>query len=177
MLAKQKKKMKIPGVDLLYKLGVKPNHLTLIGLLIGVTAFFMPPATALILFPIAFFIDVLDGNLARSHKLTSKLGGVLDSAVDKIVEVLFITYLANLLNIQLQGMIAVGFSIMISYIKHRSGLELVSFFDRGERLIYLLAITLLLSNYAALMFNVYNALCITAMMQLMIKVSRRLWKK
>lgn len=174
MLAKKKKKLRIPGVKTLYKLGVKPNHLTITGLLIAVTAFFTPLSTGLILFSTAFFIDVLDGNLARNHKLTSKFGGVLDSTIDKIVEALFITYLGIQLGAQTQGMMAVGLSIMISYIKHRSGLSLTSFFDRGERLIFLLITTILLSNQATINFIIYNALCTLAIIQLMHKVRQRL---
>ena len=171
MLAKRKKALRIPGVDLLARLGVKPNHLTLLGLIIGVTAVFQEFTTGIILFSVAFLLDLLDGNLARRHELTTHFGGVLDSVIDKLVEVLFIYYLAVKFSVQTMGMLSIGLSILISYVKHRADLKIHSFFDRAERLIYLLLVALFLSdlNQFILAFNVYNLLCLGAITQLMVK--------
>jgi len=174
MLAKKKKSLYIPGVTVLYKLGVKPNHLTVIGLILAVIALFQPLVPALILFATAFVIDVLDGNLARKHNLKTVFGGFLDSVIDKTVEILFIFYIANLYGVQQLGMLAIGLSIMISYVKHRARLELHSFFDRAERLIFLLLFIIFFNNQAVIAFSVYNIFCSLAIIQLIVKVARRL---
>ncbi len=159
MISELKKKLKIPGITLLHKIGVKPNHLTITGLILAITALFTKPLTSIILFTASFIIDLMDGNLARRYKLTSKFGGVLDSVSDKIIETLFIYHYFN-------NAIAVGLSIIISYIKHRSRLKINSLFDRAQRMTYLLiAIILRIDNNLI----IFNSLCIIAIIQLMIK--------
>lgn len=176
MLSRFKKNLKIPGVDLLYKIGLNPNHVTIIGLFIAFIAVFQEYYLGLVLFTVSFLMDLFDGSLARKYKLSSKFGGVLDSVSDKIIEMLFIYFLVVKLSVQTMGVLSVGLSIMISYVKHRSSLSLSSFFDRGERIIFLLIIALFFNNKLSDVifgFNLYNAMCVFAIIQLMVKVKNK----
>jgi len=174
MLAKKKKTLKIPLVKILYKLRVKPNHLTITSLILALISLTQNFWTSMTFFGLSFILDVLDGNLARRYKLTSKFGGFLDSITDKLVELLFIYYLSVNFNIASLGIIASGLSIMISYAKHRSRLELHTFFDRAERLIYLLIGMILFNDYAWLVMLNFIILCSLALTQLIIKVRSEL---
>lgn len=160
-----KKRIVLP-VSFLHKLGIKPNHLTVAGLILAITALFLPLIPALILFTASFILDVFDGNLARRFKLITKFGGILDSVCDKIVEVLFIYYMASSFNIGNLAILSAGLSILISYVKHRSGLKINSFFDRAQRLIFLLLTPL----SPVLIFYLFNILCVFALIQLISKI-------
>jgi len=177
MLAKKKKKLKMPLVKLLYKLGVKPNHITIIGLSLAIIALFTPLGIALTLFATSFLLDVIDGNLARRYKLTTKFGGLLDSVSDKIVELLFIYYLSTLYNVTNLSIIAAGLSIMISYTKHRAGIKAHTIFDRAERLIFLLISTILFNNNMNIVLYGFIALCTIAITQVMVKARKILCEK
>jgi len=150
---------------------LKPNHLTITSLLLALVAMQAEPWIALPLFTASFMLDVLDGWLARKKKLVTRFGGVLDSVIDKLVEIIFITYLGNKYNALHEAVPAAGLSIMVSYAKHRSGLKIKSFFDRPQRLIYLL-LTALLPNFNFSLM-VYNVLCVTALVQIMRKIYKR----
>jgi phosphatidylglycerophosphate synthase len=173
MLAKIKKKLKIPLINTLNKIGVKPNHLTYLALIIALIALTQPLYVALTLFFTSFILDVMDGNLARRHGKTTKFGGVLDSVFDKIVELLFIYYLGNQFNVQGLAVISGGLSIMISYTKQRSGMDgLTTFFDRAERMIFLTLSSLLIPNSFQTVLAVFIILCSIVIAQLLLKVKK-----
>jgi phosphatidylglycerophosphate synthase len=76
------------AVDLLYKAGVKPDHLTITGLLMSIIAVY-PLMNGRLLIGIsivgaASVLDVLDGHMARRHDITSKRGELLDSVLDRV---------------------------------------------------------------------------------------------
>ncbi|KQY59137.1 CDP-alcohol phosphatidyltransferase [Aeromicrobium sp. Root495] len=78
-----------PLADLLLRLGVKPDHVTIVGT-IGVTfgaLFFFPRGELLwgVLFITAFvFSDIMDGYMARASGQASKWGAFLDSTLDRV---------------------------------------------------------------------------------------------
>ncbi len=148
---------------------IKPNHLTIIGLTLGVVAVFTQPTIALILFTASFALDLTDGWLARKTKQATKFGGLLDSTSDKVIEVLFIYYISNLMGVQSLGILAAGASIMVSYAKHRAGIKMRTVFDRAQRIIFLLAIVILFNQYAVIAYLMFITLSVIAITQVMVR--------
>ncbi len=78
-----------PLADLLLRLGVKPDHVTIVGTL-GVSAgalWFFPRGQFLVgvLVVTAFvFSDIMDGYMARSSGQSSRWGAFLDSTLDRV---------------------------------------------------------------------------------------------
>ncbi len=140
-----------PLVNLLARLGVTPNTLTWIGLLIcagsGVLA-------AIGLYPLAGWVslfgggfDMLDGSLARATNQASKFGALLDSTMDRYGEIFLLggivvsaTNRAAVAEVVL-AFAAVAGSLMVSYVKARAeGLGFscdVGILTRAERVIIL----------------------------------------
>ena len=79
-----------PAVGLLVRLDVRPDHVTVAGLVLGLLsgfAFFAghPGSGALVLL-LAGLCDVLDGELARRTGVVSRFGAFLDSTLDRFSE-------------------------------------------------------------------------------------------
>lgn len=156
---------------------LRPNHITFSSLLAALVGLFMPFPAGLGFFALSFLLDVLDGRFARKKGLVTEFGGIFDSVSDKIVEVLFIYYLASKLGGGEQAVIAAGFSVMISYVKHRSGIRARSFFDRAQRLIFLLVFSLLFPFSFDLFIFTFNLLCAVAILQLLIIIYNNIYKR
>lgn len=97
---------------------------------------------------LAGFFDALDGVMARNFSMTSKLGGIMDSTADRLGEsIVFLgLILGGAVNAE-WGLLALIFSLMVSYVRARAegeGLPLKGrgIAERPERLIILLAATL-----------------------------------
>ncbi|HEV8405067.1 MAG TPA: CDP-alcohol phosphatidyltransferase family protein [Nitrososphaera sp.] len=96
-----------------------------------------------VLLLISGFFDVIDGNVARVTKQTSKKGAFLDSSFDKISEVIIFAGIAfgNLAN-PFWCLVALGMSLLVSYTRARAeslGVELkgIGIGERAERLLIL----------------------------------------
>jgi len=152
---------------------ISPDLITITGLLFAVIGFYFEPPIGFIFFAFSFLMDVTDGWVARRFKKVTKFGGVLDSVFDKIVEVLFLAYITVNYAVGGLGVLAAGFSVIISYTKHRSGLKLKSVFDRAQRMIFLLVAVLFFSDYLVSMLLLFNALCLFAIIELMVKVKNK----
>lgn len=148
-----------PVVRLLAKTSITPNALTWFGFLLSCGA------AALIvtehLFAAGFIVlvaglfDMLDGALARHTNKTTRFGAVLDSALDRLAEVILLLGLLvlyareqSIVGILLVG-VALPSSLLVSYtraIAEAAGLDCkVGLFTRAERVI-VLALGLLLSQ-------------------------------
>ena len=139
-----------------YKLNVKPNHLTVLGLISGLTASILILLNQIqisILFLIlACLFDVLDGALARNFNLSTSFGAFLDSVCDRFVDVTILisigyTFKINYFVITL----TILFTLMVSYTRARAECFIekcdVGVCERSERLILILI---------GLTFNVIN---------------------
>lgn len=142
-----------------------PNHITLISIIFASIAFVLfqyNPLYSLILFAISFFIDALDGVIARAKKLVSKKGAFLDGISDRLVEFfLILTILVYLSVDQVIFLSSIGIlffgTCMTSYVKayaHHQGVlteekskKLGGILQRAERVI-LLFLTLILFVYS-----------------------------
>ncbi|MBL0386582.1 CDP-alcohol phosphatidyltransferase family protein [Tumebacillus sp. ITR2] len=93
--------LSIPVTDVAARMGLHPNHMTLISLVLGLGAcgFFYQGSTlalilgALILY-VSYVLDWCDGQLARFTGKMSPFGGWLDQMCDRIKEFAFVTTLA-----------------------------------------------------------------------------------
>lgn len=119
-----------PIAGFLLRIGLKPNHITILGFLLsGLSAYFIASGK----FTLAGFIllvgaplDVVDGSMARKLGEPTKFGAFFDSVVDRYSELvvflgLLIFYLqeAKILACILI-FIAAGGSILVSYVKTRA---------------------------------------------------------
>ncbi|MFA5049536.1 MAG: CDP-alcohol phosphatidyltransferase family protein [Candidatus Micrarchaeia archaeon] len=135
-----------------------PNHITLLSVLIAIIAFAIfqyNQLYSIILFAISFFIDAVDGVVARAKNLASKKGAFLDGISDRLVEfliILTIMYYFSSNQIILLSSICILFfgTCMTSYVKayaHHQGLlnekeakKLPGILERAERVILLFLI-------------------------------------
>jgi CDP-diacylglycerol--glycerol-3-phosphate 3-phosphatidyltransferase len=145
-----------PVVNLLLRLGVSPDVVTLTGTLGVVVAasWFFPRGDFLVgAFVITFFVltDTIDGALARKKGISGPFGGWLDSTCDRVADGAIFGAIAfyyarqddgTLLTVSLFVLVA---SLVVSYEKARAeGLGLtcnVGIAERPERLIVVLVAT------------------------------------
>ncbi len=164
-----------PFYTLLVKLGVDPNHLTILGLAFGILAGW---AFAQHVYWVAFialiltgFMDMLDGGVARAGGFSSDQGAFLDSVVDRIADVAIITGI--ILGFQstfdqLMGILLLGSTFSISYVRARGeglGVNLsgIGLMERAERMLFLFAGALVAALWGevALAITVYTLLILT----------------
>jgi len=145
----------------LAKAGVLPNTVTYVSMLFAFLAFLSLPLTHLpILFGILVFIsgllDGVDGAVARLSERTSPSGGLIDSVVDKVSEMLILTGISlefqNTsflgLHVSLWILFALFGWLMTSYTRARAASLGVSDIDvgiggRSERLLTLVGFSIL----------------------------------
>jgi len=142
------------------RLGVSPNVLTVLGMLLTLGAAWQlaagadqtwdqvrPPApfwAGLWLFG-ACAMDMLDGAVARVGNLKTAFGGILDSTMDRVSDIAIFGAIAiafgrvENVTFQVLALLAMTNAVLISYIKARAEKELddcsVGFWQRGERLV------------------------------------------
>ena len=152
-----------PLVHLLVRLGVTPNFVTATGLFFNIIAAviliygaincergdfsYVGWAGLVILF--AGLFDMLDGQVARTGKMSSKYGALFDSVLDRYSELIVLFGICYYLILQgyffssIWGFIALIGSIMVSYVRARAeglGIECkVGFMQRPERVILISA--------------------------------------
>ena len=132
-----------PLTNQIVKTGIKPNHLTILGLLSGFFSAYLIATHRLLLggifILVSGFFDMLDGALARNQILVSEFGGFLDSVFDRYVDVaIFIAlgiYGINWVYVTL----ALSGALLVSYTRARAEKIIekcdVGIAERGERLL------------------------------------------
>lgn len=130
--------------------GIKPDHISVLGLLISLVAgfsFAFYPAVGGLLTLLTGLLDTLDGSLARSTGQSRKFGAFLDSVLDRYTEL--VIYIGVWFYFYRQGSASPAFyltfllilfgSLMVSYTRARAeGLGercMGGVFQRGERII------------------------------------------
>jgi CDP-diacylglycerol--glycerol-3-phosphate 3-phosphatidyltransferase len=130
---------------------VNPNHLTTMGLLIQfIATYFLATGSFIIggcLILAAGTCDIIDGQIARNRRVSTKFGALYDSTLDRYAEfAMFFGIGFYLINKQFYfssiiAFIALGGSLMTSYIRARSevmGLDCkVGIMQRPERVVYI----------------------------------------
>ncbi|MQF49081.1 CDP-alcohol phosphatidyltransferase family protein [SAR202 cluster bacterium AC-647-N09_OGT_505m] len=150
-----------PIARLLAKIGLSPNKVTVIGLLLsGIIAYLLSVGQFVgggVLLIIASAMDMADGALARLQAKSTTAGALLDSTADRISEAVvflgLLVFFINPLSIPEVVLIylAVSSSFMVSYLRARGeGLGVdckVGVMTRPERVL-VLAVGLLINQIA-----------------------------
>jgi archaetidylinositol phosphate synthase len=149
----------------LARLGLKPNQVTLIGLalVLGSCLLYVVYQDTLwfgILLGFSFAFDGLDGAVARITDTASKYGGYLDAIIDRYQEGAVFLALAWVEGYWLPCFIAMAGSLLISYNKARTAVEVPvdndrwpDLLERLERIVILCGLLILdplASNFLAL---------------------------
>jgi CDP-diacylglycerol--glycerol-3-phosphate 3-phosphatidyltransferase len=132
-------------------LKIHPNAITLVSLAFAIGAFFFYKAGGFWIGAIFFFVssicDTFDGEIARLTDRVSKLGGFLDSTIDRVNEFavylgLFCHYYSRQSYVLIWILLALFGSMMVSYTRARAeGLGIspqVGIFERMVRLTLLI---------------------------------------
>lgn len=129
------------------KIGLHPNILTIIGLIVSIFAAYAFArgnllAGALLILLSGFF-DVIDGAVARNNNTKSKFGGFLDSTSDRFADAFIIigVICGGFVN-WFWGILALFASLTVSYVRARAEVEGikcdVGIAERAERLFIIL---------------------------------------
>jgi archaetidylinositol phosphate synthase len=154
-----------------FKLGISPNGVTGLGFFLtvisaglyttGLTTGFTWAACVAAL-GVGGYFDALDGAMARKFARTSKIGGIMDSVLDRLGEVaIFSGAAVGGLAPPLLSLWAVAASLMVSYVRARvsaEGLALkgIGIAERPERLLIVLIATIVsIFNRSALYWGVF----------------------
>ncbi len=153
------------SATIFYRARFTPNITTSIGFILTVgSAFFYYEKLSLvsgwlaawILLMVASYFDAVDGAMARRFQMVSRTGGVLDSVLDRVGEMVLYSFIA------LSGLVdlriclwVLGASLMVSYVRARvevEGVKMkgVGIAERPERLLILLVSTILNPFYGIL---------------------------
>jgi len=136
----------------LVRMGITPNQLTFVGLLISLLgAYFFAQGSQRIAALVLLFgslVDALDGTLARFTEKTSRFGAFLDSTFDRISDgaVLFGIAYGGLVKWEIGAIALIG-SYLVSYERCRaelagSGTLAVGIAERAERLLIIIVTAL-----------------------------------
>ncbi len=146
-----------PAARLLSKLGIAPNVLTLLGLVIaGASAYLLGSgqlAAGGVVLLLSGVFDTLDGAVARATGRTTRFGALLDSVVDRVSESvillgLLIFFLRSPSSLSANWgavlvLVALAGSLMVSYVRAKAeglGIECkVGVLTRTERVVVLAA--------------------------------------
>jgi len=130
----------------LYKSGLRPNHVTLLGLLLAAVALLFAaqgdllPSSIFIL--ISASMDMLDGAIARATNTSSRRGEVLDTIADRVTDFLY-TLCLIFAGYNIYGItIALFLSSFIPYIralasKYGVNLRGIGIMERAERSLFI----------------------------------------
>ncbi len=134
--------------------GIPPNLLTLLAVPLSVGAAGLvlqgQPGWAFALALPSVLVDFVDGPVATLQGRVTPYGNLLESVVDRVVEAALLVGLASVF--PLAAASALGCSTVVSYVKARTGLVIVSdnrewpgWGDRSDRVVLVLLSLLLLS--------------------------------
>jgi archaetidylinositol phosphate synthase len=154
--------------------GLSPNFWTSIGLafaFLSAIAYGLNPQIQYaaiiggVLLLISGFFDIVDGQVARVTKKTSKKGGFLDSVFDKIAEVaIFLGLLIGGFAEPYLVFLAITLSLLVSYTRSRAeslGVKLqgIGIGERAERLLVIAIIGMIgLMQYAVIIVVIIAAI-------------------
>ena len=157
-LKQQIERMLTAEANAAHKIGLTPNTVTAIGLILAFLAalaytqwqtskLYLLLATLFLL--ASGFCDALDGTLARLYQQTTAFGGFLDSLLDRYEDAaVFIAIIISGLCDQLSGLIALTGSLLVSYTRAKAEatnikMETIGIAERAERIIILMTASLI----------------------------------
>ncbi len=148
MIEKLRKYINLDGLG--SRIPLSANAITALSLILalaGVPLVWIYGVPAWILIGVVGVLDVLDGAVARARGTAGKPGALLDSTLDRYTDALILLYFYRFAPPLLIYISLIG-TFLISYVRARAeslGLSMrgVGFMERAERLIYLLAASIL----------------------------------
>ncbi len=175
-----------PVGQALRKTGLTPDHLTVVGLVIGVGAAFAIGSGRLLLgvllVVLAALPDLLDGALAKASDAASQRGAFFDSTVDRVTDIVLLGGVAWYLaghespHMAVLAFAVMGASALISYQRAKAeslGLDAKGgLMERAERVV-LLCIGLLWDRLLVPVLWVMLALTVVTAIQRFVKVWRQ----
>lgn len=130
------------------RMGINPNIITIIGLLVSfLSAYEFAHGNLLfggLLILVSGFFDIIDGAVARNHDSQTKFGGILDSTADRFADafIIFGIIYGGFVD-WIWGVLALHASLSVSYVRARAEVDGVKcdvgLAERAERLFILLA--------------------------------------
>jgi len=166
------------------RLGVTPNTLTALGLILSLISAYLfylgKPRLAALVLLVGSLIDALDGTLARLTGKVSRFGAFLDSTFDRVSDgaILFGIALGNLADWRVAFITFMG-AYLVSYERCRaelagSGKLAVGIAERAERLLILIAFSLAGVRYVKYGVYLVGILAWITVFQRMLVAYRRL---
>ena len=172
----------------LVRLGVKPTHVTICGLILSLLAAVIAYITKNTLIPIALivisaFSDALDGSIARLTSSMSPLGAFLDSVCDRVSDVAYALVMVFVHIDYVLVLLFMATSLLISYLRARAEalgikMEGIGIMERAERWLVvvtsLVLVTFSLTNIANTVVGIALILNTVTIVQRGTEVWRRL---
>jgi archaetidylinositol phosphate synthase len=162
-LKKQIQEMLTSQANAAHKLGLTPNKISVIGLILALASaasyvLVTAESSWLLILAVVFllasgFCDTLDGIVARTFQQTTVFGGFFDSMLDRYADAalyaaIIIAGLCNLSWGPVWGLAALTGSVMVSYTRARAEaagikMESVGFAERAERMLILAVVSII----------------------------------
>lgn len=175
-IRKQSKRILQPIAKALIKIHVSANAITVLGLImsfmyLGVIFFYKNVIISLVLLALSAFMDAIDGEIARLSNTSGPKGSFLDSSLDRIEDINYISGLFALGFYPFFVGLLIGCSLVISYLRAKAeslGLKMEGkgLIERGERIIFLLVLLILylfsfeISYYFFLIFLILSIITV-----------------
>lgn len=164
------KKVTIRIASVFVSAGISANTLTFVGLIFAILYFiilyfYRNPIIGALLVALSAFMDGIDGEVARLSRTAGPRGAFIDSSLDRIEDIF---YISGFLFFQINSILIallVGFSLSISYIRAKGELlglkmEGIGLIERGERILFVLASLIFLEFFYKLSLGLLVTLLI-----------------
>lgn len=169
------------------KLGLTPNNVTVLALIMGITTsvfiYFDYKYIAIIVLWISGYLDAVDGAMARKLNKTSSFGTVMDITFDRIVEISMILSLAlkikdanfNLLILASAILISMTIFLTVGAVSEKKGVK--SFYyqagvaERTEGFI-LFSLMILFTQWMPLITNIFSIMVIVTALQRLLEAKK-----
>lgn len=168
------------GAKFFLKLKLKPNNVTVLALLLGLSAslflYFDMKIIAVTLLWISGYLDAVDGAMARRINSSSSFGTLLDIVSDRIVEVSIVLVLGlkfvdvryNLIVLTACILMSMTIFLTVGALSEKKGVK--SFYyqagvaERSEGFIFF-SLMILIPSYLGIITNVFSVLIIITAIQ------------
>ncbi|BFH74453.1 archaetidylinositol phosphate synthase [Sulfurisphaera javensis] len=152
-IRKQSKKILKPVAKAFIKLHISANVATIIGLILSfiylaIIILLKDVILGIVLLGLSAFMDAVDGEIARLSNKAGAKGSFLDSSLDRIEDINYISSLFSLGFTPILVGFLIGSSLVISYLRAKAeslGLKMEGrgIIERGERIIFLFVLLIL----------------------------------
>ena len=150
-IRRQSKRILQPIAKVFIKAGISANAVTLLGLILSflyllIMFLYKNPLFGIILVAVSAFMDAIDGEVARLSNSAGAKGSFIDSSLDRIEDINYLTGFVLLGFSPIIVSLLVGLSLVIPYLRAKGeslGLNKIEgrgIIERGERIIFIIVI-------------------------------------